>query len=431
MNIPNLPALAAQARQALEQGRMADAERVYRELLRLAPDAGEPRKVLAALALTRKEAHAAQALLLPWAEGQDDAEAWKLVGQADLLLGDDAGAVDALQRSVALQPTHWLTWLLLGDVHRQARRDYQALVATFRAINGAQRQGQWLNDATTPVSLRPRLKAAMDFVDAGRERLLTHVLEPLVARYGEQSLARVRKCVRIYVGREPAVYGDPWQRPGFLFFPDLPTPAFHPRELFPWMDALEAGTDVIRAEMQAVLAADSGFEPFRRFTSEQEEAGYLRGHRGKPAWDAYFFWRHGERFDDNHARCPRTSAILEGLPLVRIDKHAPEILFSVLTPGSHILPHRGVTNTRLVSHLPLVVPPDCAIRVGDETRVWREGEAFAFDDTFEHEAWNRSDQTRVVLLVDAWNPYLTEVERAAVHDLVLAIGELHHDCGIA
>jgi aspartate beta-hydroxylase len=105
-------------------------------------------------------------------------------------------------------------------------------------------------------------------------------------------------------------------------------------------------------------------------------------------------------------------------------------MFSVLTPGTHILPHRGVTNTRIVCHLPLVVPGDCALVVGGERHVWRVGEAVAFDDTYEHEAWNRGSSTRVVLIIDVWNPHLTAPEREAVTALVEAIGDFNRAAGI-
>jgi aspartate beta-hydroxylase len=105
-------------------------------------------------------------------------------------------------------------------------------------------------------------------------------------------------------------------------------------------------------------------------------------------------------------------------------------MFSVLTPGTHILPHRGVTNSRLVVHLPLIVPDDCAIVVGGETHVWQEGRVMIFDDTFEHEAWNRSAQTRGVLILDVWNPYLDDAERDALSLLVPAIGDFNRDCGV-
>ena len=168
----------------------------------------------------------------------------------------------------------------------------------------------------------------------------------------------------------------------------------------------------------------------RVFCNDEAERRGLAGGAGAPSWNGFYFWRHGERRDANHALCPRTSAALEALPLVRIRGNAPEVMFSVLTPGTHILPHRGVTNTRVVCHLPLVVPEDCALVVGGESRAWREGEAVAFDDTYEHEAWNRGSRTRVVLIIDVWNPHLTAAERDAVAALAEVMGDFNKAAGI-
>ena len=77
-----------------------------------------------------------------------------------------------------------------------------------------------------------------------------------------------------------------------------------------------------------------------------------------------------------------------------------------------------MTNARLVVHLPVIVPKGCRFRVGAETRDWREGEAWVFDDTLEHEAWNDSDEKRVIVMIDIWNPLLTQVERALVCELL-------------
>jgi aspartate beta-hydroxylase len=95
----------------------------------------------------------------------------------------------------------------------------------------------------------------------------------------------------------------------------------------------------------------------------------------------------------------------------------------VFTPGTDLLPHRGVTNARLVTHLPLIVPPDCALNVGGALHVWQEGRVVVFDDTYEHSAWNRSDAMRVVLIADIWNPYLTEAERHAINDIFTRLGD--------
>ena len=81
-----------------------------------------------------------------------------------------------------------------------------------------------------------------------------------------------------------------------------------------------------------------------------------------------------------------------------------------------------MTNTRAVTHLPLVVPRDCAIRVADQQHAWQPGRCISFNDTFEHEAWNRSEETRVILLFDTWNPHLDAVEQEAITEFVAAIG---------
>ncbi|HZF80372.1 MAG TPA: aspartyl/asparaginyl beta-hydroxylase domain-containing protein, partial [Rubrivivax sp.] len=148
---------------------------------------------------------------------------------------------------------------------------------------------------------------------------------------------------------------------------------------------------------------------------------YLGG--AKPSWEAFFFYRHGQRFAENHQRCPRTSAVLESLDLSRIPGQTPEVCFSVLAPGTHILPHHGVSNMRAVMHLPLVVPEHCALHLVDRgVHHWVEGELVMFDDTFLHESWNRSDSVRVIVLMDCWNPHLTTVEREASKVLAPAIG---------
>ncbi len=99
---------------------------------------------------------------------------------------------------------------------------------------------------------------------------------------------------------------------------------------------------------------------------------------------------------------------------------SPSAMFSVLKPKTRIPPHTGVANFRLVVHLPLTLPPGCGFRVGGELREWRIGEAWVFDDTIEHEAWNESDETRIILICDVWNPRLSEEERLAISRVIAA-----------
>ena len=311
--------------------------------------------------------------------------------------------------------------LCIGEALEATGDRTGAAMAYWRAIIDAQARGAWRNNETTPPALRPRVVHAMDFVDVERPRLLQQVLAPLLEAYGEDEMRRIRAALRIYLGQDMPRYPDPRQKPGFLYVPGLPTAAFLPLDVFPWIEELQARTAAIRDEMLAAVAAREGLQPFH----DREQLNQLvAGASAEGSWDALFFYRHGERFDANCARCPVTTAALERLPRVEIRDHGPEILFSLLRPGAHILPHRGVTNARVVAHLPLVVPPGCALHVlGEEPHAWREGEVMVFDDTFEHEAWNRSGELRVILLMDTWNPWLSEAERLACTRLVEGIGD--------
>jgi aspartate beta-hydroxylase len=343
-----------------------------------------------------------------------------------MVAGDLHGSVESLRRSVEALPQHFVARLRLGSALERLGQHREALVAYFAAVKQAQAQGRWMSDETTAPGLREAVKHAMGFIDAGRRQTFDAVLEPLRARYGRSELDRVEQCLAIHLGERPADIPDPRQKPKFLYFPGIPSQPYYSPDRFPWQRELEAATDMVREELRAVLAESRSLEPFLGEYADEELKSYLGASGAHPAaWDAFFFYRHGNRFDEHHARCPRTSALIDAMPVVRISGHAPEILYSVLTPGTHILPHRGVTNTRLVTHLPLVVPPDCAINVGGELHAWKEGRCVTFDDTFEHEAWNRSGETRVVLILDSWNPDLTEVERLAVTDLVEAIGDFN------
>lgn len=342
--------------------------------------------------------------------------------------GDWPAARDAYRRAVAARPEEPAARLHLAHALERLGQHGDALLAYFRAICDAQSQGRWHDAATTPPAILDRVRHAMRYVTAGRRRAFEMVLEPVMARHGRAALARFEDCLALHVGERRALPSDPRQRPSFLFFPGLPTAPYFERADFPWIEDLERQTGAIREELLAVLPEQDRGE--RVFMDDDAERKGLGRATGEATWTGFYFYRHGERRDENHALCPRTSAALEAVPLVRIREHAPEVMFSVLTPGTHILPHRGVTNTRVVCHLPLVIPDDCALVVGGETHQWREGSAVVFDDTFEHEAWNRGTRTRVVLIIDVWNPHLTAAEREAVAALVEASGDFNRAAAV-
>ena len=143
----------------------------------------------------------------------------------------------------------------------------------------------------------------------------------------------------------------------------------------------------------------------------------------------YHLWHDSRPIPEHLEKCPKTAAVLKQLPLCDIELYAPGAYFSVLQPHTRLPPHTGTTNTRSIVHLPLITPPGCGFRVGSQIREWQRGEAWVFDDTIEHEAWNDSDQVRIILLFDIWNPLLTRAEQDLVRSLTIGIGRFYGDEG--
>ena len=410
------------AQTLLQQGRLDDAERAARQSLQAQPRDVASLNVLGLIALRRGQLPRAQQLLESSIDiDPNHAFTRHYLGRVHDAAGNVDGAVAAHAAAIKLAPAMFIIRLHYATALERAGQSEQAAIQYFRASSDAQAQGRWLNAETTAPALRPMVEHAIQMVRATRKQTFANLLEPLRQKYGRDSLARVEQCLRVYFHEQAPVYPDPRQRPTFLYFPDLPPAPYLDRSLFSWIEALEARTGAIRQELLQLLPSEAGRE--RVFTTEAVEQQNLRGLKSPPSWNGYYFYRHGERRDDNCTACPATASALGLLPLSHVRDHGPEVLFSVFTAGTHLLPHRGVTNTRLVGHLPLLVPPDCALNVGGEVHEWREGRAVVFDDTYEHEAWNRSDRTRVVLIFDLWNPHLTEAEQAAIEQLVPAMGD--------
>jgi aspartyl/asparaginyl beta-hydroxylase (cupin superfamily) len=237
-------------------------------------------------------------------------------------------------------------------------------------------------------------------------------LAPTAAELDPTERRRSRAFVEAALGQR-RIYVNECQG---LCYPFLPADEFFDDHHFPWFGELAAKTDAIREELLGLLK-DPGeaLRPYVRMESGIGENKWS-GLDHSLDWGAIFLWEYGEPNREVIDRCPATAATLEALPGAKIAGRAPSAFFSMLKPRTHIPPHTGITNTRAIIHLPLIVPEGCGFRVGGETRQWIEGQPFAFDDTIEHEAWNGSDELRAVLIFDVWNPHLTEKERAIIAD---------------
>jgi aspartate beta-hydroxylase len=415
----------AEARRLAAAGQFPLAEAAYAESLLAAPHCTEAASALAALAMQRGDAVRAVSLLEQACSHAPDAPRLALnLSHAYAAAQRPADALSLLEALVGSAPDFFPAWLHLGLLRDELGDRLGAEKAWYQAIKRAQAKRQWLNAQSTPQWLLPTVMRAMERVRDGSREHYRSALAALRERHGSSELRRIETALAGYLGECDLTPPDARQRPKFMYIPGLPDTPYLDPQLQPWLPQLLAAYPAIRAEALAVLAGDEPLQGFLDFRPGDRVGDYLAGAGKRPAWDAYFFYRHGKRFDAHHQRCPRTSAVLESIDLCRIRGQAPEICFSVLAPGSHILPHHGVTNARAVLHLPLLVPPDCALNIVDgEAHEWREGVPMMFDDSFGHEAWNRSDRIRVILLMDCWNPHLTEVERLAFTALVEAISD--------
>jgi aspartate beta-hydroxylase len=329
-------------------------------------------------------------------------------------------AAKGLEALIERQREAFVAWLALGRARELGGDGDGALAAYFQAVTRAQRAGHWLDTATTPEPLLGTIVHAIELVRVGRKDLLRRSYDSVREACGAQELKRVDHALSVYLKEAEASPPSPHQKPRLFYFPGLPPGPYHDPFLQPWAGALTSSFEALRDDACRVLAEDGQFENFIRFREGVPVEHYLAGNR--PAWEAFFFYRHGQRYDEHHARCPATSAVLESIELCRIEGESPEILFSVMTPGTEILPHHGVTNVRSVMHLPLVIPEGCSLFVhgGGEHR-WKPGRPVLFDDTYLHSANNPSPHTRIVLLMDCWNPHLTTCEKQAVRLLLETI----------
>ena len=363
-------------------------------------------------ALGRRDAAGALALLRQAeAEAPGDVDIRMQKAMARRMVGDLDGAIAALDEALAIEPYNFVALLSKGALLERT--------SGGKAAASVYRNALKILPAEPPTAFAPAIARAREVVDETTDALVAY-LDAKAAGSGltldAATQARFDEGVRIFAGKTRPYHSD-----GILLtYPRLPAIPFYDRSLFPWLTELEAATDTIRAELEGALAAD-----------EKEFAPYIAYKPGEPVnqwgelnhshrWSSYFLWKDGARQDAACERCPKTAALLDTIPMARQPGFAPTAMFSALDAHTHIPAHTGSTNTRLLVHLPLILPGPARFRVGNEMRLWEMGQAWAFDDTIEHEAWNDADKLRVILIIDIWNPYLTEAERELVTGMLKA-----------
>lgn len=344
------------------------------------------------------------------AAGQADGETLALLAAACAHLGDAAAGHAAAERAVVLQPRNLRAVLVKAE-----------LLTAEGNLRGANfYNGVAMDIAAGASGLAPDLARGVERARQARAKVKANMMgliedELRIAGYSERgSNPRFTLALDVLLGRKQPYF----QQPKRFYYPELPNRQFYPRDQFPWMDALDAATEAMTGELEAVLQDQANFSPYLKHTPNVPSQDYSLIE--SMDWSTSFLFQNGEE-TPIAARCPQTMAALAQAPLCRIKARSPEAMFSQLKAGAHIRPHTGVTNTRLICHVPLIVPPNCRFRVGNDVRSWERGKGWVFDDTIEHEAQNGSDRTRVVLIFDIWRPELDDEERMLVSTLLEAM----------
>lgn len=340
---------------------------------------------------------------------------WTLA-QACRKLDDSEGEIAALHLVLGHNARDLAALLAMGDAFDR-RGDARAAFSWLRLA---------LAQATVqppPAALVPLIQRAQLTCSRAQARFAEHLQEEIAAAGAamrgspalDHALAMLTGKAELYL-----------QQPTMFYYPGLPQRCFYERGEFEWVPQLEATTDAMRDELLALLAAKSPFAP------------YVERSQSRPApnnplledddWGAAYLWRSGAITPDGEA-APQTMAALQLVDMPVITARSPMALYSRLRPDTHIAAHHGLLNTRLICHMPLVAPGGCGLRVGHETRSWRYGEMLIFDDSVEHEAWNKGSEERIILLFETWRPEIPQADREALTLLFEAIDRLDPSLG--
>jgi hypothetical protein len=323
--------------------------------------------------------------------------------------GDLPAALDAVSGALRVDPLGFMPLLLKANLLEKLGREAEAGETYGYAL------------AQAPAAVPPHLQA---MVAHAKERHEAHVAVVGARLAGAAQAAPLTETEQGRLGRFNSNIlrkTRPWHsEPTHFHYPGLREREYHDRALFPWLERLEAATGAIAEDFQRVMAAERAeLVPYIQYPDDVPLRQWAALNRNK-AWTAIHLVRNGVTVEANARHCPAVMGLLGTLEQPVIPRRGPNAMFSLLAPGAHIPPHVGVANTRLVCHLPLIVPPGCWFRVGGETRLWEPGKAWIFDDTIEHEAMNPTGELRVILIVDTWHPDLSGAERGAVAAVMAA-----------
>lgn len=335
----------------------------------------------------------------------EDFDGWMKLAALRRRAGNPAEALDAVNSALGAQPNAFLALLLKGQLHEVLGEGGRAAEVYRAALFHTE------GPADLPAALVPQLDRARRYLDLYRSGIEEAM--PGLAKLDPVHGAKARRFLENVLDRRPIHRQEPthYQYPGL---PDIEFFDFHYVEL---RQRLRELYPAIRTELEGLLTAHADRQqPYVDFAPGQPMAQFAPLNRN-PDWNAFHLIRFGEIDRELADACPVTMAAFAGGEQPDIAGLTPNLMFSLLAPHTRIPAHVGVANFRVLVHLPLIIPGQCFFRVGGETREWVEGEPWIFDDSMSHEAWNDSDQLRVILIGDLWRPELDEIDRQVVREL--------------
>jgi len=334
------------------------------------------------------------------------------LGVIEEQLGDLDHALEAHIQCIRLQPNNSMAYLYAGYCQSLRGNLDQALLLYSYAIDIDQNIiNQWTLK-NTPYETALRSKEASNLY---RKHLSSLHKKTVISTHNS---LRIKNAIWVNSHDDSFEYRNSNQRPNIFYIPALPSSPYYDISNLAWAKDIEQNYKEIKAEFNQVLK-----DPEKTGRPYLEKNSYapkkLKSLHGSSNWTAFDLFKNGEINQAIVDFFPKTYNLLNNAPLYELENHPYEVFFSLLKPNQHIDLHYGQSNHSLTIHLPLIIPNDCYLNVNNTKHYWEEGKLVAFDDTFIHEAFNNSEEERIVLIFSIWHPELTHNEKADIKQAFL------------
>jgi len=399
----------ANAQHLASQGLHEDAEKIYREILRLAPNNLKALHYLATRHISNGELEQAQRLIEHAIRIDFGNATWhQNLGIILRSRGYLEGALRAFEETLKINPSLGIAWVQRGDVFHALGRHEESITCYCSAeiILGNLENAA----AKAPPKIALTLKNAAHILHRTRIRFIEDALSPVRQQYDRKVLRRAEEAISVVTTGKEVRSDDPLQKPTGFLFPGLAAKPFFERSEFAFLDEIEKSAGDILDEARKLPGE---VDLSMNYKSSDAGAGMPRWQplTDNLAFSGLYLYRRSFKQREATFHCPQTMTAVEALPLAQLNGLAPDVYLSKLNQHSRTSARYGVSNFKLKVLLPLLAPRGCAIKVGDVTRQLHQGECLIFDESFEHERWNRSQETCLALEFEIWHAGVTQAER--------------------